>query len=95
MADARLPPGCTLQQIRNVSGDREAVPLDPNRPVKWIGPPGGSDEMLYPEVVLGFQGLSLVKPVHDDDWYMGSLYDDGSIICWAAYGDLYEALRGL
>jgi hypothetical protein len=36
-----------------------------------------------------------VKPVNDDDWYMGSLYDDGSIDCWSAYGDLHEALRGL
>ncbi|GGQ35296.1 hypothetical protein GCM10010233_61300 [Streptomyces pseudogriseolus] len=31
----------------------------------------------------------------DDDWYMGSLYDDGIIDWWAAYDDLYEALRGL
>lgn len=48
-----------------------------------------------PEIVLGFHGLCLVKPVDDDDWYMGSLYEDGSIDCWTAYGDLYEALRGL
>ena len=51
--------------------------------------------MLHPEIVLGFHGLCLVKPVHDDDWYMGSLYEDGSIDCWGAYDDLYEALRGL
>ncbi len=47
------------------------------------------------EIVLGFRSLCLVKPVDDDDWYMGSLYDDGSIDCWTLYGDLYEALRGL
>lgn len=46
-------------------------------------------------LVLGFHGLCLVKPIHDDGWYMGSLYDDGSIDCWTAYDDLYEALRGL
>lgn len=51
--------------------------------------------MPRPEIVLGFHSLCLVKPADDDDWYMGSLYDDGSIDCWAAYGDLYEALRGL
>lgn len=43
---------------------------------------------------MGFHGLCLVKAVTDDDWYMGSLNDDGSITCWSAYGDLYEALRG-
>ncbi|MEV8527485.1 hypothetical protein AB0451_25595 [Streptomyces sp. NPDC052000] len=94
MADARLPPGWTLEQIRDVSGDREAVALDPNRAVKWVAV-RGSHEMPHPEFVLGFHDLCLVKPVDDDDWYMGSLYDDGSIDCWTAYGDLYEALRGL
>ncbi|MFE6889257.1 hypothetical protein [Streptomyces sp. NPDC057694] len=55
----------------------------------------GDHEILQPEIVLGFHGLCLVKPVHDDDWYMGSLNDDGSIDCWTAYDDLHEALRGL
>ncbi|RFC73140.1 hypothetical protein DXZ75_40605 [Streptomyces sp. AcE210] len=52
-------------------------------------------EMPRPEIVLGFHGLCLVKPLDDGDWYMGSLYDNGSIDCWTAYGDLCEALRGL
>ncbi|MGQ4487126.1 hypothetical protein LRE75_23955 [Streptomyces sp. 372A] len=94
MADAQLPPGWTLQQIADVSGDQEAVVLDPNRAVKWVAF-DGADEVLQPEIVLGFHSLCLVKPVHDDDWYMGSLYEDGSIDCWTAYGDLHEALRGL
>ncbi|MET8190085.1 MULTISPECIES: hypothetical protein [unclassified Streptomyces] len=94
MADVRLPPGWTLQQIADVSGDQEAVVLDLNRAVKWVAF-DGVDEVLHPEIVLGFHGLCLVKPVHDDDWYMGSLYEDGSIECWTAYDDLYEALRGL
>ncbi|MBT1099103.1 hypothetical protein KJZ82_03445 [Streptomyces sp. Tu10] len=94
MADARLPRGWTLQRIRDVSGDREAVALDPDRPVKWVGF-GDTHDMPPSEIVLGFHSLCLVKPVDDDDWYMGSLYDNGSIDCWAAYGDLYEALRGL
>ncbi|MFJ6613406.1 hypothetical protein ACIQPT_24355 [Streptomyces sp. NPDC091289] len=95
MADAQLPPGWTLQRIRDVSGDREAVVLDANRTVKWVAGVAGADEAIQPEIVLGFHSLCLVKPVDDDDWYMGSLYDDGSIDCWSAYDDLYEGLRGL
>jgi hypothetical protein len=94
MAGIRLPRGWTLQQIRDVSGDRKAAALDPDRPVRWVGV-GETHAMPCPEIVLGFHGLCLVKPVHDDDWYMGSMYDDGSIDCWTAYDDLYEAPRGL
>jgi hypothetical protein len=94
MTNTQLPQGWTLEQIRYVSGDYEAVILDPNRTVKWVDI-AGADEAMQPEIVLGFHSLCLVKPVHDDDWYMGSLYDDGSIDCWTAYGDLHEALRGL
>ena len=93
MADAQLPLGWTLQRIRDVSGDQEAVVLDPNRAVKWVA--SDAHEVLHPEVVLGFHSLCIVKPVDDDDWYMGSLYDDGSVDCWTAYANLYEALRGL
>ncbi|GAB7109465.1 hypothetical protein JCM4814A_77790 [Streptomyces phaeofaciens JCM 4814] len=91
MADERLPAGWTLEEIRDVSGDREAVALTTDRVVtgSW------QDERLRPEIVLGFHGLCLVKAVGDDDWYMGSLNDDGSVLCWSAYGDLREALRGL
>lgn len=77
-----------------MSGDREAVALDPDRNVKWPGP-DGSHEVLGPEVVLGFHNLCIVKAAGDEDWYVGSLYDDGSIDCYAAYDDLREALRGL
>lgn len=94
MADAQLPAGWTLQQIRDVSGDQGAVVLDPDRPVKWVVS-DGADEVMRPEIVLGFHGLCLVKSVDDGDWYMGSLYDDGSIDCWAGCANLYEGLRGL
>ncbi|MFF4351280.1 hypothetical protein [Streptomyces sp. NPDC001530] len=94
MADEQLPAGWTLEEIRNVSGDREATALDNDRVVTWQGWPA-EDERLDAEIVLGFHGLCLVKPVNDDDWYMGSLNDDGSVDCWSAYGDLYQALRGL
>ncbi|MGW2468355.1 hypothetical protein [Streptomyces bauhiniae] len=40
-------------------------------------------------------GLCIVRALYDDDWYMGSLYDDGSVDCWTIYGNLHEAVRGL
>ncbi|MER5277616.1 hypothetical protein ABT025_17900 [Streptomyces sp. NPDC002809] len=96
MTGVKLPDGWTLEEIRRVSGDREATALDTDRSVTWVVGRARYDEneRLDPEIVLGFQGLSLVKPV-DDDWYMGSLYEDGSVDCWSAHSDLYEALRGL
>ncbi|MEU1468034.1 hypothetical protein ABZ434_07405 [Streptomyces sp. NPDC005761] len=64
--------------------------------MKWVvGTSAGVEELLHPEIVLGFHGLCLVKPLHDDDWYMGSLYDDGSIGCWAVCNSFYDGLRGL
>ncbi|MFI6960801.1 hypothetical protein [Streptomyces sp. NPDC050255] len=97
MTRGKLPAGWTLEEIRRVSGDREAVALDADRPVKSVVTFSryAENERLHPEIVLGFHGLCLVKPVDDEDWYMGSLYDDGSVDCWSAYSDLYEALRGL
>ncbi|MEU4213705.1 hypothetical protein AB0F13_27660 [Streptomyces sp. NPDC026206] len=95
MASAQLPAGWTLQQIRDVSGDREAVPLHTDCAVTSCLSPT-ADEVIRPAIVLGFHTLCLVQSADDRDWYMGSLNDDGSIICWSNYGDnLYEALRGL
>ncbi|MFI1443714.1 hypothetical protein [Streptomyces fructofermentans] len=94
MADAPLPAGWTLQQIRDRSGDQEAVALDPHRAVTWVGDVTGVKETLRPVIVLGFHGLCLVKTV-DHDWYMGSLYEDGSIDCWAGCNSLDDGLRGL
>ncbi|KMS84643.1 MULTISPECIES: hypothetical protein [Streptomyces] len=86
------PDGWTLQQIRDVSGDTRAEVLSPDRTVVYYDAPG---EVLHPTLVLGFGELCIVKVSNDDDWYMGSLNDDGSVICWSIYADLYEALRGL
>ncbi|MDG9695114.1 hypothetical protein QC281_34030 [Streptomyces sp. DH17] len=94
MAGGRLPAGWTLEKVREVSGDGRAAALGADRVVRWVGGSGG-DERLHPETILGFDRLCLVQPVGDEDWYMGSLNDDGSVDCWSAYGDLYEALRGL
>ncbi|XIG80422.1 hypothetical protein C1N81_44460 [Streptomyces sp. SGAir0957] len=80
--------------MRAVSGDREAIPLRTDRKIVYLNPPG-EDEPVDAEIVLGFHGLCLVKRVDDDDWFMGSHNDDGSVDLWCAYGNLYEALRGL
>ncbi|MFE9440740.1 hypothetical protein ACFYO2_17350 [Streptomyces sp. NPDC006602] len=71
MAGVQLPAGWTLEEIRDVSGNRESVALDTDRVVALVGGPG-EGERLHPEIVLGFHGLRLVKPVNDEDWCMGS-----------------------
>ncbi|GGV50443.1 hypothetical protein GCM10010495_80160 [Kitasatospora herbaricolor] len=51
---------------------------------------------LQPEIILGFHDLCLVRAEGDDDWHMGQLDAEGSVICWASYGsDLGEAIQGL
>lgn len=81
-----------MAEIREVSGDRGATPLDTDRVVtSWPA----QDERLHAEYILAFHGLCLVKAVNDDDWYMGSLNGDGSVVCWSVCSDLHEALRGL
>ncbi|MEV5828181.1 hypothetical protein AB0L25_21750 [Spirillospora sp. NPDC052242] len=43
---------------------------------------------------MTFDELCLVHA--DGEWLMGGVGGDGSVLCWASYGDdLYEALRGL
>ncbi|MFD4538390.1 hypothetical protein [Streptomyces bauhiniae] len=92
MTEARLPAGWTRQRIRDASGDREAVVLDADRVVRLAL---STPRTLRPEFILGFHSLCIVKPLHDADWCMESLQNDGSVDCWVAYGDLHEALRGL
>ncbi|WP_030667124.1 hypothetical protein [Streptomyces rimosus] len=94
MTDAPLPAGWTLQQIRDVSGDRAAIPVHAGRPVRWCVPPEAA-VLPHPAIVLKFHDLCLVQLAHAPDWYMGGLNDDGSIDCWSAYDDLHDALRGL
>ncbi|MFE2493902.1 hypothetical protein ACFXKS_13040 [Streptomyces scopuliridis] len=94
MTSERLPAGWTLTRIRDVSGDREAVLLDADRAAAWRGGPADG-EKIRPEIVIGFHGLCLLKPIDSEDWCMGSLNDDGTVDCWSAYANFYEALRGL
>ncbi|MFF7703720.1 hypothetical protein [Streptomyces lydicus] len=73
MRGARLPAGWTLEAIRNVSGDQEATALDTERSVEWVAGPG-CRARIHPEIVLGFRGLCLVKPVNDE-------VVDGEVAC--------------
>lgn len=89
-----LPHGWTLERIRHVSGDETAVALPADQPAT-VWRPGSGYNPILPDLVLGFGALCLAH-VADDGWYMGSIIADGSLSCWAYYGDdLYEALRGL
>ncbi|MFB6535818.1 hypothetical protein ACFCY8_26725 [Streptomyces noursei] len=91
---ADLPDGWTIERVRSVSGDAEAVLLSLERLVV-VEQYGLADyDVLQPDVILSFHDLCLAYA--DDDWFMGQLDADGSVICWASYGpDLAEAIRGL
>ncbi|WP_042384051.1 hypothetical protein [Streptacidiphilus melanogenes] len=92
--NADLPDGWTIERVRSASGDAEAVPLSLERLVV-VEQHGHVDyEVLQPDLILSFHDLCLARA--DDEWYMGQLDTDGSLICWASYGsDLVEAIRGL
>ncbi|MFI8263207.1 MULTISPECIES: hypothetical protein [unclassified Streptomyces] len=89
-----LPGGWTIERVRSESGDAEAELLSPERLVV-VEQVGFADyDVLQPDVVLSFHGLCLARA--DDEWFIGELEADGSLICWASYGsDLAEAIRGL
>ncbi|MEU7109302.1 hypothetical protein ABZ951_30300 [Streptomyces sp. NPDC046215] len=92
--NADLPDGWTMERVRSVSGDAAADLLSLERLVV-VEKFGSADyDVLQPEVILSFHGLCLARA--DDEWFMGELDADGSLICWASYGsDLAEAIRGL
>jgi len=94
MTGTGLPEGWTLQRVREVSGDQEAVVLDTDRAVTYSGW-HGAEHVLRPEFILGFGDLCVVRAVDDDDWHMGTLNGDGTVLCWSTYDDFGNALRGL
>ncbi|MFK0290710.1 hypothetical protein ACIQU6_09545 [Streptomyces sp. NPDC090442] len=92
--NADLPNGWTIERIRSVSGDAQAGLLSLGRLVV-VEQHGSADyDVLQPDAILSFHDLCLVRA--DDEWFMGQLDADDSVICWASYGpDLAEAIRGL
>lgn len=89
-----LPDGWTIERIRCASGDAEADLLSLERLVV-VEQYGSADyDILRPDLILSFHDLCLVRT--GDEWFMGHIDSDGSVICWASYGpDLAEAIRGL
>jgi len=92
--NAGLPDGWTIERVRSASGDPEAGLLSLERLVV-VEEYGCADYTpLQPDVIISFHDLCLVGV--DDDWFMGQLDADGSIICCASYGpELGEAIQGL
>jgi hypothetical protein len=90
----RLPAGWTIARVRAVSGALDAVVLTDDRAVTWVCGPG-EDEPPRPELVIGCGCLAVVKALGDDDWYMGSIAEDGSVVCWSVHATPHQALRAL
>jgi hypothetical protein len=75
----------------------EEVRLLPTSTFVVLDSPRSTDyEVLTPTAILDVGGLCLVR-VDDGEWFMGVPVDvDGSIVCWASYGDdLETAIRAL
>ncbi|GGV42238.1 hypothetical protein GCM10010182_78670 [Actinomadura cremea] len=94
-----LPPGWTIERVREVSGCARAAvlaaedvaALDVREVEGRADVPVGTGTI---ELVMTFDELCLVNV--QGEWLMGSVNEDGSMLCWASYGDdLHEALRGL
>jgi hypothetical protein len=90
--DSALPAGWTIERVRLLSGDESAMLLSPERLV--VIEERLDYAPLQPDLILAFHDMCLVRV--EEDWFMGQLEADGSIICWASYGtDLHEAILGL
>ncbi|WP_053644855.1 hypothetical protein [Streptomyces sp. XY431] len=94
--NALLPDGWTIEQVRSASGDAEADLLSLERLVV-VERHGCADyDVLQPYVVIAFHSYDMCLARVGEDWFMGQLDPDGSVVCWASYGpDLAEAIRGL
>jgi hypothetical protein len=93
-----LPPGWDLERIQAESGESNARLLDAHDRLVVIDPRPVFDDYvtLDPVVIIDVGGLCLLQVSDDTGWYMGQLHQDGSIVCWASYGDdLGEAIRAL
>ncbi|MCQ0022538.1 hypothetical protein M4914_05955 [Streptomyces somaliensis DSM 40738] len=92
--NADLPDGWTIERVRRASGDVEAELLSLERLVV-VEQYGSADyDVLQPDLILSFHDLCLARA--GDEWFIGQIGPDGSVICWASYGpDLAEAIRGL
>lgn len=93
-----LPEGWTFDRIRQLSQATE-VALVASETTVFLDTRDGDRrdyERVRARVILHVGGLYLVLPEdEEDDWLMGQADDDGTIVCWAYYGPLEEALQAL
>ncbi|MGW4996591.1 hypothetical protein ACWEP8_02905 [Streptomyces hydrogenans] len=91
-----LPDGWTIERVRRASEDPEAAVLTLDRLVVVEDRDGRDYESLRPDTILGLPTFNMALVRVGDDWYMGQLETDGSVLCWAIYGtDLGLVIRGL
>ncbi|MFE3458197.1 hypothetical protein ACFXKD_11675 [Nocardiopsis aegyptia] len=92
--DSHLPPGWTIERVRAHSGVADAHLLSTDRLVVLDDLDQRDYTTLRPGALIAFGRLCLVWD--GDEWLMGDLDEDGSVICWGSYGsDLAEAIRNL
>jgi hypothetical protein len=97
---SELPDGWTLERLREVSQDPSADLWPTDTVVLTESNPNGASEpireALVPDVIIRFAYLTLVRPVGENDWYMGQVNERGEVVCWGSYGpDLEAAVRAL
>ncbi len=93
-AMSALPEGWDLDRVRAESGDSAAEVLDPEGRLVVLDTGAADYEVMNPRTIIRFSGVCLV--LDGTDWYMGSLEEEGPIICWGSYGaDLGGAIAAL
>lgn len=101
LAAEKRPRVYTLSWIRTLSKDPEATFEVSRIPVFRSGEsspacPSGLGEQLAAKQILSVGGLYLVETLDEpDNWYMGSMHEDGYISCRGPYGSLENAIRTL
>jgi hypothetical protein len=90
-----LPPGWTLERVREV-GQLRDTPYVLDRATRVILDTPAGIETVDPSALIECGGLVLVLDSVSREWLMGQQADDGSVLCWASYGDDLEfALQSL
>ncbi|MGW3516269.1 hypothetical protein [Streptomyces hydrogenans] len=91
-----LPDGWTIERVRRAADDPEATLLTLDRQVVVEDRDRRDHVSLRPDTILGFPAFDLSLVRVGDDWYMGQLETDGSVLCRAIYGtDLGAVIRGM
>jgi hypothetical protein len=74
-------------------GDADYLSLDRTVFLQGIIDGEVASEELDPRTIMCLDGFCLVETTSEpDDWYMGELRADGTIVCWGRYGNLATTL---